>query len=192
MRDRQARILLWRTMGRMGEFTVGELATQAGQQYNTALKYVEGLKLWDYVACVDPRLPTEKHKSARYRLIMNTGPHAPIPSTGEVLDPNLDPHHLDGLTKCWLAMRQLRTFDSPVIQTLTELKGDTVSRYLNKFLKADLIAIAKPHQSGSPFGSYRTYALVRDLGPLAPVFRNDGSVFDPNAQRILSPTRRAS
>jgi hypothetical protein len=191
-RNRQARLLIWRAMARMGEFTLDEVAKVSKQTYGTVHKYVAELKAWDYVTCVEPRLPGETDKAAIYRLAMHTGPHAPQPTAEGMADPNLDPKHLDGLTRTWLAMRQLTQFDSPTLQSLTGLKQQTVETYVNKFLKAGLVAVVRPHRSGSPIGSYRSYTLVRNLGPLAPVFRRDGSVFDPNAERILSTPRRAS
>jgi hypothetical protein len=191
-RNRQARLLIWRAMARMGEFTVGEVASVTKQPYGTVAKYVADLKTWDYVTCVRPRTPADPDRAAIYRLALHTGPHAPQLTAEGMADPNLDPQHLDGLTRTWLAMRQLTQFDSPTLQSLTGLKQQTVETYVSKFLRAGLVAVVRPHHSGSPIGSYRSYTLVRNLGPLAPVFRRDGSVFDPNAERILSTTGRAS
>jgi DNA-binding transcriptional ArsR family regulator len=174
-------------MRREPEFTIQQVANRSGQVYGTAHKYIEALKQWDYVTCTEPRLPTEKHKAAKYRLAMNTGPHAPAPHATGIDDPNLDPALLDGLTKCWLAMRQVQRFDSPTLQTQTGLPQRTVEAYLNKFLRAGIVAVQQERKSGSPLGSVRTYALVQNPGPLAPVFRRDGTVFDPNTAQDLTP-----
>lgn len=191
-RNRQARLLLWRSMRRMGQFTIKQLASHAGQTYGTAHKYVEALKHWDYVTCTEPRLPTETNKSARYRLAMNTGPHAPAPAADRIDDPNLDAGLLDGQTKCWLAMRQLQTFDSPTLQALSGLSQRTVEKYLCNFQRAQLVVVSQERRSGDPLGSCRTYRLLRNNGPLAPVFRKDGSVFEPNTcTEIVAATQEA-
>jgi hypothetical protein len=173
-------MLLWRSMRKLEDFTIKQLASHARQDYGTAHKYVQTLKQWDYVACTEARLPRETDKSARYRLVLNTGPHAPVPTETGVDDPNLNSNLLDGITRCWLAMRQLRQFDSRQIQALTGLSQRTVETYLGKFRRCGLLGVVQPNRSGSPTGSYRVYRLAINPGPLAPVFRADGSVFEPN------------
>jgi hypothetical protein len=98
---------------------------------------------------------------------------------GALIDPNLNPQHRSKRERLWQAMRQLRVFDSAQLATVTGQHQGAISRYLKFLCDLEYLVILSGNASGKA-GSWITYRLVHDTGPLAPMKRRDGSLYDPN------------
>lgn len=180
-RNRQGRLLMWQVMThRLKDgFTIAQVAKAAAVDYTTAHKYVQGLKAHDYVVCLRPWIPTEPEADAVYQVALNTGPHPPVPQVAGVLDPNRPGQRMDGMNRVWVVMRMAKCFDVGHLVGMTGLRRETVQTYLGRFVTAGYVEVVRPRDSGRSDGG-GMYELVKDTGPLAPVFKRGGEVFDPN------------
>ena len=171
---------MWTAMRVLVEFEIPQLIQKLAMRDRTVYDYVELLLNAGYVSRLseyDPR--GEKGNCARYRLNSDTGLYPPRLVRGELIDPNLQPAHRDKREKLWQAMRQVRVFDSAQLATVTGQNQGAISRTLKFLCDEGYLVILQGNASGKP-GSWITYRLVRDSGPLAPMRRRDGSLYDPN------------
>lgn len=89
----------------------------------------------------------------------------------------------EGRARCWRAMRVFGTFVIPQVCMAAEVSLDNASNYIRALRRAGYVNLKKPHLNGKA-GSYDIWTLVRDSGPHAPIWRTDGTVFDPNTKRL--------
>lgn len=90
--------------------------------------------------------------------------------------------------RAWCAMRVRRTFTIGEIVADAVVSGegqprDNIARYLSRLQAAGYVREQRRRQPGTAIGSngFKRFVLVRNTGPLAPVFRSEAHcVFDPN------------
>jgi hypothetical protein len=76
----------------------------------------------------------------------------------------------------------------PQAFTAAGLTEDNARRYLIGLERTGFVRIVQGNDSGKA-GSFKTYALTRDTGPLSPILRKDGSTYDRNTltvHRVIS------
>ena len=84
----------------------------------------------------------------------------------------------------WRSARILRRFTRPQLQTtVPTLEHANASKYLRSLVAAGYLRVTQERVCGRP-GSYRVYQLIRDTGPLCPLCRNNGQVYDQNNNQI--------
>lgn len=176
----EAKLLIWGVMRCLREFEIPQLIQKLELPDRTVYDYVELLLKAGYVSRLqeyDPR--GEKGNCARYRLESDTGLYPPRLVKGVLRDSNIDRQYRTKREKLWQAIRLSRVFDSSRLASLTEQNQGAISRYLKFLTDNDYLVIRRPNASGYA-GSWITYALANDTGPLAPMRRRDGTLYDPN------------
>lgn len=171
---------MWTAMRVLREFEVPQLIQKLGLRDRTVYDYVETLLKAGYITRLseyDPR--GERGNCARYRLDSDTGLYPPQVAKGQLQDPNINPVYRPKREKLWQAMRQIRMFDSAQLAAVTGQNQGAISRTLKFLCDEGYLVILQGNASGKP-GSWITYRLVHDSGPLAPLKRRDGSLYDPN------------
>jgi hypothetical protein len=86
--------------------------------------------------------------------------------------------------RLWLSMRILRRFTMPQACATAGLTEDNARRYLIGLERAGFVRVVLENDSGKA-GSFKTYALVKDTGPSAPILRKDGSTYDRNTRTVF-------
>lgn len=86
--------------------------------------------------------------------------------------------------RMWQSMRILRKFTAVDIASTAEGGFANAQKYARGLAAAGVLRIAAPKRNGRKFG-HVVYQLVRDLGPIAPRLRSDGTTYDPNAHAVL-------
>ncbi|MBB4302320.1 putative transcriptional regulator of viral defense system [Rhodobium orientis] len=99
-RRRTIRDKMWKTITTLQLFRLGDLETMAGASNTNARKYVLALEKAGYLIRMrrEPGTAPTSNGFARWRLIHNTGPEAPVHRIGrrEVYDRNTDETHKIG------------------------------------------------------------------------------------------------
>lgn len=93
----------------------------------------------------------------------------------------------------WLAMRQLVRFDmATLVMTAADPKRSPAQRSVVDFVYRLVVAgyLRKQRASNGLRGGYCLYQLVRDTGPLPPLTRRNGDVFDQNQKQLYPHPRR--
>jgi hypothetical protein len=102
----------------------------------------------------------------------------------------------DSFRAClWRALRIEKKGSIPrLLELALDKDADEVSaasnarKYMKALIKAGVVVLMAQREKGEAQGSngFNRYALVRDLGPAAPV-PTKGGVFDPNSREMVSP-----
>lgn len=88
-RQPRARDRIWQAMRILRSFTVADLVATAEAGRENARRYVVGLRNAGYVVMARPKRNGHRGGHALYRLVRDTGPHAPrLQSDGRTYDPN--------------------------------------------------------------------------------------------------------
>lgn len=85
--------------------------------------------------------------------------------------------------RVWQSMRVMRTFTRPDLMATAEASEDNVSKYVRGLVRAGIVTIVKPRDSGRK-GGHEIYRLIKDLGPTAPRLRSNGTTYDVNRREI--------
>ncbi|GCL64332.1 hypothetical protein [Pseudaquabacterium pictum] len=90
-----------------------------------------------------------------------------------------------GQQQAWQAMRILRRFTLPQLLTTCPLLAHRTARhYLGRLRRCGYVERVARRMSGVP-GSYDTYSLRRNTGPVAPITRKGSlTMYDPNTQDV--------
>lgn len=158
------RTIAWKIMQRLGTFTIDSFPNHIA----FLRSYLRALEKAKYIQCVF----REARGKKVYRLVKSTGPQAPIPSQENVVDPNISGS--DSRTRCWTAMRILKTFSISDVVICTELSIGCVRSYVANLVKAGFLKTSGPKNN-------RHYKLVRNSGPLAPCLIKN-CLFDLNTE----------
>lgn len=179
-RTREARLLIWTTARILKEFSTARLVELTELPAATVQRYLQSLLQHGYVALISAYDPHgDRGNSAVYRLEKDTGLFPPQQRSGRWVDANLNPTQRDNSSRLWQAMRELRAFDSAQLASITSQNQGAVSKYLKFLADNEYLRVLSGNASGKA-GSWITYRLVNDTGPLAPMRRKDGSLYDPN------------
>lgn len=92
----------------------------------------------------------------------------------------------DARTRAWKSMRMLRQFTVGDLEMTADIRYDNARKYVLALVACRVCRLQRAHVNGK-FGSVKKYALVKDLGPRAPIVRADRSVFDENSGRVIRP-----
>lgn len=183
-KTREARLLMWKALRQWQIVTVRGLQAATNLPERTIYDYITALLKYGYLIQTREYRPTGPvGNCSEYRLIRDTGLYPPEIRAGQLVDANLSPDLRDNSSKLWAALRALRRFDCAQLAAITGQNYGAISRYL-KFLKeSGYLRVVEPNQSGKA-GSWTIYQLVYDSGPLPPMRRRDGDLFDPNTVEI--------
>lgn len=89
------------------------------------------------------------------------------------------PRPNDIRAKAWQAMRIMRRFTSPQIQTTSGISESNANHYLRALQRAGFIRVITQNESGKP-GSFTLYQIARNSGPLHPIVWGNGQMYDCN------------
>jgi hypothetical protein len=89
----------------------------------------------------------------------------------------------------WRSMRILRSFTRGQLAAVVEREPGSVSRYVTALHRAGYLRRTQIIEAGRRGASWR---LVRDTGPVAPVLRRNGTVYDPNNDTLYREGLRSS
>lgn len=92
----------------------------------------------------------------------------------------MSPHRFSPLRRAWQSMRILREFDLGKIVATAEADESSVQLYILQLSRAGIIK-KLADDPDSLHGTFTTYWLLHDLGPVEPRVETPGDVFDPNA-----------
>lgn len=87
----------------------------------------------------------------------------------------------------WLAMRQLVRFDIPTLIVTTDAVRACVEVFVYKLKAAGYLRQQRCSNPAGRGGSVYVYHLVRNTGPLPPITRRNGDVYDQNEKKVYSP-----
>jgi hypothetical protein len=176
----EAKLLIWAAVRTLREFEIPRLIQKLELPDRTVYDYVELLLKAGYVSRLAEYDPQgERGNCARYRLDSDTGLYPPRLVKGVLRDPNIDPDYREKRERLWQAMRIFSQFDSASLAGVTEQNQGAISRYLKWLAEHDYLGVRRLNDSGKA-GSCIAYVLARNTGPLAPMRRRDGSLYDPN------------
>ncbi|MGD1909135.1 MAG: hypothetical protein ACFB0C_24530 [Leptolyngbyaceae cyanobacterium] len=191
-RSRQSlsQTLLWLNIRDLGEFSLTRLQRLANVSYREVYRYTQELIKGGYIDELG-EAPQDRavHPIGRgpniYRLVRDTGPK-PVRyylERDELIDPNLpDCPTSDPMDRCWQAIRIYgQRFTAAQIEEVADLKHRECLDYLRRFIKCGYV------RKLSPPTRPPVYRLIRNSGPLCPMFSKGGSCFDPNTQERHEP-----
>jgi hypothetical protein len=84
--------------------------------------------------------------------------------------------------RAWQAMRSLRSFDLGQLMSVSEIERSNGTKFVRALARAGYLRMEG--EANPSRGTFRSWRLVRDSGPRAPVLRNNGDVFDANTGLI--------
>lgn len=87
----------------------------------------------------------------------------------------------EGRARCWRAMRVFGAFTVPQLCMAAETSPSNARFYLRALQASGYVKKTLSCESGRA-GSYDHWALVRNTGPEAPIWRKDNTVYDPNTK----------
>ena len=90
-----------------------------------------------------------------------------------------------GRAKVWSSMRILTRFNTRELVITAEAKVNNVQDYIQRLRAAGYLRLVAPGVGG--LRREAVYQLVRNTGPLAPITRKTGYVYDPNEQKVYAP-----
>jgi hypothetical protein len=76
-------------------------------------------------------------------------------------------------------MRILRRFTIPEVAATAEIGVSNITQYTKALVGSGHLRVARAKQDGRA-GGHVVYAMARNTGPLQPVLRVDGTVYDAN------------
>jgi hypothetical protein len=181
-----AKLLCWQAMRCLRTFTIRRLVMVTELPERTVYDYVKALLTVGYVrqeSAYDPQ--GERGNAAQYRLVKDTGLYAPLVRQGTVMDWNAHPRQRDANSRMWQGLCEMRVVDAPHLASVARQRVVTASRYLKFLADHEFVVVIDPNQNGKA-GSWTTYRLVGDPGPLPPMRRRDGTLLDLNklTQRV--------
>lgn len=87
--------------------------------------------------------------------------------------------------KLWKAIRLVGKFTLDRICELAEAKTASARRYVLRLVRAGYLVEIKREAGTAPTSpGFKRWSLIIDPGPLAPMVKADGRVWDPNARRF--------
>ena len=94
--------------------------------------------------------------------------------------------------KAWWVLRRNKSMTVLEIQNAicdgTERSAKSnLGRWLVKLVAVGVLETKKVNDGILTSNGSNLYTLVKDLGPIAPIVRGSGDVFDPNTQQIVRP-----
>lgn len=190
-KNNPAQLIMWLHMRHLRQFRLDQVQRKADCTYQAASRYINALRRAGYLEEIE-RVPKKKTDDGRGRsrslfaLVRDTGPQAPRLIKGSLEDPNLNPELQDPLTRCWQSLRMMRgTWMLTEIEEAAGLSRQQIKSYLRKLQRTGYVHRQGRAVAGST--SVALYRLVRNTGPLSPMFRQDGTAFDPNTGAETRP-----
>lgn len=93
--------------------------------------------------------------------------------------------------RIWRAMRMLRPFTFVDIETTAEASRRYVSNYCWALHRAGYLRRTEAKSTGGPGRSTAYWLLIRDTGPMPPMRRRDGTVYDVNEECVYGTPKVA-
>lgn len=172
-RDRQARVRIRAGMMTLKQFSIQELQNECGVSRTAVQRFIRDALSWGCLELVQMR-ENGKVGGDIYQLLR--APTLPCkPTEGQ-----------DARGQAWTTMRILRTFSLPDLERSAEISESNAKKYVQRLLKVGYLQLVQQRINGSR--ECNVYCLVRNFGPLAPVPRRDGTVFDPNINKLYAMT----
>lgn len=173
MRAKCDRQKMWRVIRAFEKFSISEIAEFAEISVDSAHKYVWMLRRHGYVTWQEG-----DRDNTKFRLVRDTGSSAPIESAGSLKDPNMAGKIEDESQRMWIAIKAMKVWDCYSLAAHAGVKYPTAIRYSKCLAAAEY---ANYEQRDARIKNSRDqYQLTKMTGPDAPLFPEDGSLFDPN------------
>lgn len=123
-------------------------------------------------------ISAEGKKAVESGVVLTSGPNGDLSQTAPRLnrkEPKRD--------VIWRAIRIAQKFSIAKIEMLAQARHENTRRYILALERAGILVRLRPEPGSAPTSNgFARYALVRDPGPLAPVWRPRlGEVFDRNS-----------
>lgn len=124
-----------------------------------------------------------------YRLIRDTGKAAPmVRPDGTIYDPNLAGYEEFIQQRIWNALRlSSYPLESVEIAVRASSPDSTVKGYLQQLERYRYLRVEKSSRLGRRGGGRKSYSLVRNTGPLCPVWKRGPLLFDQNLEIYVEP-----
>lgn len=90
----------------------------------------------------------------------------------------------DARAKAWTSMRILVRFDTRQLVVTAEIRESNAKDYVARLRAAGYLRALKAAGGNGRPGLYQ---LVRNSGPLAPITRKTGDVYDQNTKQVYTP-----
>lgn len=161
-----------------GVFTVSDIEDATGADRKTIRDYLACLAAGEYVQ----HSPAPHGQQASYKLIKNTGFHAPrLRRDGTPVVQGQATEQL------WRGMYMLKTFTfQDLIETASiQIPEGTVKAYCKMLLATGYLKVVK--KASPKDGRIAKYRLVRNDGPKPPQIQRVKQVYDPNTDTVYQP-----
>lgn len=175
---------IWEAIRRRTDtFTVPELADLLGAPRKTVYDYLACLSAGGYV---EHTPATEPGQPAIYRMLRDTGHHAPrLRSDGSPVQQGKATEQL------WRSMCILKQFTyRDLVETATiPIPEGTAKAYCRTLLATGYLKVLRKAEPTK--GQIALYSLIRQSGPKSPMVQRVKRVFDPNTGEVFIPGDKA-
>lgn len=173
MRAKCDRQKIWSAIRAFQYFSIPEIAEICEVSLDATRKYVWMLRRHGYITWQEG-----DHGNMNFYLVRDTGGMAPAERTGSLKDGNLAGRVEDQSLRLWNAIKAMKSWDCHALAAMAQVPYNTASRY-SRCLAA--FEYARCEQRDSRIRDSRNqYQLIRETGAIAPLFLEDGTVFDAN------------
>ena len=173
MRAKCDRQKMWCAIRAFKDFSVPQIAEICEVTVDSARKYVWMLRRYGYVYW-----QKSDSDNSLFTLVRDTGGAAPTERSQELKDPNMAGQVTDPSQRIWNVISMLKDWDCCSLATNAQVPYATASRY-SKSLVAHEYAKCEVRDTRSKV-TRNQFRLLLKTGAIAPLFLEDGSVFDAN------------
>lgn len=164
---------LWCAIRVYKDFSIPKIAQRCGVDFDLAQEFVFMLRRQDYVTWQEGDTD-----HTLFRLIRDTGGLAPSQNYKGFKDPNMAGQVTDAYQRIWNTISHLKTWDCYSLASMAQTTYAKAFRYsqglaTNEYAKCE----ARDKRIRTSRDQYR---LCNKTGAIAPLFLEDGSVFDSN------------
>lgn len=156
----------------LGTFSSSQIQLQIGVNRKTVNRFIRRLRDAGYLELVEDR--PGKPDGVLYQ----------IKKGGPVNLPKTIKRRENARERAWTSMRILKTFTLAQLEATAEIGRVNLNQYVQALQRRGYLRIACERQKGYA-GSWNHYRLIRNSGPLAPLARRDGTIFDPNTNQYF-------
>lgn len=170
-RNRQARLRIRSSMMSLKKFSIQELQAACGASRTVVQRFVrDALNL----GCLELIQARENGKASGdvYQLLQ-------VP-----IVPFTPPTKRDSRSRAWTSMQILPLFSLPDLEISALISESNAKKYVQSLLQTGYLQVIRQRTNGSR--DYNVYQLIRNSGPLAPILKRDGTVFDPNTNTLYT------
>ncbi len=173
MRAKCDRQKMWCAIRAFPEFSILKIAEICEVTEGAARKYIWMLRRHGYITWQEG-----DRDNTQFRLVRDTGGAAPTERRQELKDPNMAGQVTDASQRLWNVISMLKDWDCYSLAAAAQVPYATAFRY-SKGLVAHEYAKCEARDVRSRV-TRDQFRLLLKTGAIAPLFLEDGSVFDAN------------